>query len=658
MKNHLDQAMMIRSATRGGFVRCNNAFRQATGANEAQLSERPLLEWIALSDRAEVQAALQRGDSVCHVAHLTNSHTPIPLQLHVRRAGGETMVLAHTVDEDVPVSDGGSPPAESKEQEVLDTIARIVEEQNPGYLCSILLLQDGRFVKGAGPSLPADYNDAIDGFAVGPTVGSCGTAIYWNVPVIVEDIQADPLWIPFAELAARAGVAACWSHPFTSSNGRVLGAIALYSREPRAPSPEQLSTLRATARMTGLAVERGRAEDVLRAQRVRERELEERLRQAEKFEALGVLAGGVAHDFNNVLFAIQSNAEFVLEGLAPDSEEASCLRDITRTAQRAAGFCRQMLDYAGRGVYNPTSFDIRDLVPQVRPLAKAVLSGRAKLRFELPNSPIFIDGDENQLLRVLLNFVTNAAEATSTRGGEIVVAAKIVNLGGEELHRLPPPAAFAKGEFCQLTVEDDGCGMDELTASRIFDPFFSKSSSGRGLGLAATKGIIARHGGALSLRTAPNEGSTFTVLLPLSAAGPPERPEAQTARRGARPIRLLLAEDDDNLRNALLRHLRRREFEVTEARNGQEAIDLFEASPEAFDCALLDYMMPRRTGREVRASMERIRPDLPVLIMTGMASDAVKAGLETKERTVVLQKPIVIAELLAAIAAATNPEGR
>ncbi len=146
----------------------------------------------------------------------------------------------------------------------LDAIARIIEEQNPGFKCSILLVADGRFVFGAGPSLPKDYNAAVDGYAVGPTVGSCGTAIFWNTPVIVEDIQADPLWSALAALAKKAGVAACWSHPFVGSSGNVLGALALYSPEPRTPTAEQLSKLKTFARITGLAVERGRAEEELK----------------------------------------------------------------------------------------------------------------------------------------------------------------------------------------------------------------------------------------------------------------------------------------------------------------------------------------------------------------------------------------------------------
>ncbi len=654
MDTEIDRGLLIRDADRCGFVRSNKPFRAATGLDEATLASRPLLEWLAPAHREAAKAVLDRREGRCRVEHLTRTGATVALELRIQRQGEQTVVLGRIPREKELDADAVEAPLEATVSGTLDTIAHIVEEQNPGYRCSILLVRDGRFVKGAGPSLPDDYNAAIDGYAVGPTVGSCGTAIYWNVPVIVEDIQADPLWLPFAELAAGAGVAACWSHPFTSSNGRVLGAIALYAPEPRAPTPEQLSRLRAAARMTGLAVERGRAEEALRLQRIRERELEEQLRQASKLEALGVLAGGVAHDFNNVLHTILTNAEFALAQTAPGSQAVDCLRDIVSASQRASGFCRQMLDYAGRGSYKPALFDLRELVPQVRTLAQAALAHSTRLLFELPEDPVYIHGDESQLLRVLLNLVTNATQATGLQGGAIIISVASRSLDREAVAELAPAAPLPPGEYCLLVVEDDGCGMDEETAARIFDPFFSTRSSGRGLGLAAVQGIITRHGGAIRLRTSPGQGTTFTLLLPLS----PDQPRYEAPSRDEPPAivpqRLLLAEDNHQLRRALCRHLRHHGFEVAEASDGLLAIELFEAAPASFDCALLDYNMPERNGLEVLGALREHRPDLPVLLMTGMAAEGVVEGSTLAGDTRVLQKPIVTQDLLDEIVRATK----
>jgi signal transduction histidine kinase/ActR/RegA family two-component response regulator len=650
MSHPFAPALVIRTAEPHGFVHCNRHFQRATGLDAEALADRHLLEWLVPAHRQRVRELLERGEGRCRVEHRTVADATVAVELRISRHEGQTMVLGRCCPPADPDSPDASPPEATTASGTLDTIARIVEEQNPGYRCSILLVRDGRFVQGAGPSLPPEYNAAIDGYAVGPTVGSCGTAIYWNEPVVVEDIARDPLWVAFAPLAAEAGVAACWSHPFTSSNGRVLGALALYAPEPRAPSAEQLLRLRAAARMTGLAVERRQAERELERQRARERELESQLRQAIKLEALGVLAGGVAHDFNNVLYTILTNAEHALSEAAPGTEVSECLRDIIDASRQASGFCRQMLDFAGRGPHSPSPLDLCALVPQVRTLARAGLGERARLLLDLPDTPVFVHGDEGQLSSLLFNLVNNAAHATETRGGTIVLSVRRQRCGSEVLAQLVPGAELPEGEYGVVIVEDDGCGMDEQTASRIFDPFFTTRATGRGLGLAAARGIVTRHGGAIQLRTAPGEGATFTLLLPL-VSPPPVGAREFAARPPSVPVpgRLLLAEDNAELRKALGRQLRAQGFELVSAPDGPAAIALFEAAPGSFDVALLDYAMPGCDGYQVHAALRAVRPDLPVLIMTGNSVELVRARFEPGSISRVLQKPIDIGDLLEAL---------
>jgi two-component system sensor histidine kinase/response regulator len=260
----LDGPMLVRVMDKGKFVRVNDAFKAKVGFDTAELAEKPFLDWIDPRDRTRVQTALDNGERLFSARHITRDGNSLPLRIQLADHEDGPFVLGRCAETPTPLEPGVARTAEATVSGTLDAIARIIEEQNPGYRCSILLVADGRFVFGAGPSLPADYNAAVNGYAVGPTVGSCGTAIFWNTPVIVEDIQADPLWTPLAALAKKAGVAACWSHPFVSSGGKVLGALALYSPEPRKPTAEQLSLLKAAARITGLAVERGRAEEELK----------------------------------------------------------------------------------------------------------------------------------------------------------------------------------------------------------------------------------------------------------------------------------------------------------------------------------------------------------------------------------------------------------
>ena len=261
-----DAPMIIRALDKGNFVRVNDSFKARVGFDAAELAEKPFLDWIDPRDRTIVQAAFENDERLFFARHITRDGNTLQLQIQLAEHEDGPFLLGRCAKLPAkPESEvAGSAEASASVSGTLDAIARIIEEQNPGYKCSILLVADGRFVFGAGPSLPEDYNSAVNGYAIGPTVGSCGTAIFWNTPVIVEDIQADPLWASLAGLAKKAGVAACWSHPFVSSSGKVLGALALYSPEPRAPTTEQFSLLKAAARITGLAVERGRAEEALK----------------------------------------------------------------------------------------------------------------------------------------------------------------------------------------------------------------------------------------------------------------------------------------------------------------------------------------------------------------------------------------------------------
>ena len=264
VEGQTDDPMIVRAMDKGQFVRVNDSFKARAGFDATELAEKSFLDWIDPCDRTMVQAALENDERSFIARHVTRDGSTLPLEIQVAGHEEGVFVLGRFAKVPTQLESDEVMTAEATVSGTLDAIARIIEEQSPGYKCSILLVANGRFVFGAGPSLPEEYNSAVNGYAVGPNVGSCGTAIFWNTPVIVNDIQADPLWSPLAGLAKKAGVAACWSHPFVSSGGKVLGALALYSPEPRAPTTEQLSLLKAAARITGLAVERGRAEEALK----------------------------------------------------------------------------------------------------------------------------------------------------------------------------------------------------------------------------------------------------------------------------------------------------------------------------------------------------------------------------------------------------------
>ena len=635
-----DPPMMLRSAAPGGFFRCNASFRSIVGFSASELEAEPFLHWIDEADIERASDTIEGKRESCQVRHRTKSGGQFLVEIRAQNHEGTAIILSRTIENVEHLGDPQDADDAATVRGTLHTIARIVEAQNPSYKCSILLVVDGRFVRGAGPSLPEEYNAAIDGFAIGPTLGSCGTAISWGVPVIVEDIQNDPLWAPLAELAKSAGVSACWSHPFESKSGRVLGGLALYSSVPRVPTAEQLSRLKAAARMTGLAVERGRAEEALRAKRKRELELEDQLRQAAKMEALGVLASGVAHDFNNVLSTILGNAELARELLDNESEVREMLSDIVDASKRAGQFCLQMLAYAGKGSLTPEPVELGALIPEVSNLVNAAISKKTTLEYKLLEQPVCVLGDANQLLQVVMNLVTNAAEAIGESDGYIEVSSELVDYTADKLRKLDSQAEFSPGQYVRLSVSDNGRGMAQATIDRIFDPFFTTKSTGHGLGLSAVRGIISKHGGALQIESELGKGTTFTVVLPtIKQAVCAEKIDITTSTDVGRK-RILLADDESGLRKILARVLKRAGFDVVEAADGQEAVELFSAQYEQLDCVLMDLSMPKLNGEETQRAMHALCKDVPIIVMSGHSEQEVVDRFADAGIAGCIQKPV------------------
>ncbi|MFT5429464.1 MAG: signal transduction histidine kinase/CheY-like chemotaxis protein [Myxococcota bacterium] len=646
-----DPPMLVRTVVAGGFARGNAAFHAQVGYAAPELADEPFIHWIVPADRPVFQAAIENGSRRCRVRHRTQDGGLLALDVQMAEQPEGTVILARA-----NMSAGPTVPENSGEgttfSSTLAVIAHIVEEQNPGFRCSILLVADGCLVRGAGPSLPEEYNAAIDGSAIGPNVGSCGTAIFWNTPVVVADIQFDPLWTPFAELAERAGVAACWSHPFVSTSGSVLGTLALYSPTPRAPTTEQMERLRAAARLTGLAVERGRAEEALRDQRARQLELESQLVQAAKMEALGVLAGGVAHDFNNVLATILANAEFAQELLPADSEVSEMLEDIIDASRRAGEFCQQMLTYAGRGSHKTSRIELAALLSELRVLVRSSVSKKTTLDYSIPEGAIFVEGDENQLLQVVMNLVVNAADALGNDEGRIVVGLEQVRYDATALLELSPNHELSPGQYVHLTVTDNGPGMDSSTMERIFDPFFTTKFSGHGLGLAAAQGIVAKHGGVIQLESELGEGTKFTLVLPTVGGSSASEAAPDSPVVAAAPARILVVDDEDGLRSILVRRLKHSGYDVLEAADGQEAIDIFRRHSSSIACVLLDFAMPKKTGYEVYQELRLVQPDVRAILMSGFSHEEIVRQFAGADIAGFLQKPISADHLAAALAKA------
>ena len=519
-------------------------------------------------------------------------------------------------------------------------MACIVEAKNPGMMCSILLVDDSgeRVSVGAGPSFPDEYNAAVEGLQIGPTVGSCGTASFWNIPVVVENISEDPLWRDLREAAKIAGVSACWSYPITTTGGEVLGAMALYDRVPSAPEKHQMDGLEIAARMVGMAVERDR--------------LEEQLRQGAKMEALGVLAGGIAHDFNNMLSAILGNAELALGFLPADAPSKPMLTEIVAASMSAAELCSQMLAYSGRGAMAAQTIDCNPLILELGSLLQVVLAKKAELRYELSTEAMFILADRSQLRQVIMNLITNASEAIGNNEGVIGIGTEARELTREDLDSLSSDRALEPGEYVKLWVSDTGAGMAATTCAKMFDPFFTTKSTGRGLGLAAVQGIVRRHGGAIYLEGGHGEGTKFSVLLPRVAE--PELVETAVAdeKTGSGGAKILVVDDEAAVRDVFSAMLESAGYTVLRARDGQEALEIFRRKGNDIDCVLLDLSMPKLDGDEVFQELQKIRSDVRVILSSGFTEQQVLSRFQDAGLTGVLQKPIQMKDLLNKVAEA------
>ena len=390
------------------------------------------------------------------------------------------------------------------------------------------------------------------------------------------------------------------------------------------------------------------SDDVARdEERVR---LESQVHQAQKLESLGLLAGGIAHDFNNLLVGVLSNASLALLDLDEHAPAREVVLEIERTAQRAADLTRQLLAYSGKGRFVVERVNLSELATEMSQLLRTVISKDATLQLDLDESLPEIHGDATQLRQVVMNLITNASDALHGRPGTVRIRTARSTLPRTSADTLRFGDPLPSGEIVHLEVTDSGCGMNRETAERIFDPFFSTKFTGRGLGLAATIGIVRGHHGQIAVSTAPGEGTRVSLAFPVAPALPqtaaPAGPQVTRAHRGA----ALVVDDDQVVRNVSAALLARRGFEVEMAANGQEALARLSAPDAAFRFVLLDLTMPGLTGVEV---LERLRAEerasgrarVTVFLMSGYSEQEVSADTETLAVAGFLQKPFTLTDL-------------
>lgn len=376
--------------------------------------------------------------------------------------------------------------------------------------------------------------------------------------------------------------------------------------------------------------------------------LEARVQGAAKLESLGGLAGGIAHDYNNILTGVLGNVSLAFFELPPDSPVRGRLRQIEASAERAAELTDQLLAYAGQEDVLIRPFSLNEVIAEGRPLLEALLPAGARLEVHLRKDLPATRLDPDQIRQAIGNLLTNAADSLGPDGGTVMLRTSMVNAKRSYFDGAVLDEGQPAGRYVFVEVSDTGCGMDDETRLRMFDPFFTTKESGRGLGLAAVLGIVRAHQGVIKVYSQAGRGTTIEVLLPALEAQPPAAAEDSASGVTAwKASGLALVVDDETLvRDIASRVLQRQGFEVVAAEDGEAAIALFKSRRSEIRLVLLDLTMPGMDGEEVARQLLAIEPNACILLMSGYSEQSVMQTLAGEKVRGFLHKPFRPNELI------------
>lgn len=375
---------------------------------------------------------------------------------------------------------------------------------------------------------------------------------------------------------------------------------------------------------------------------------------ARRLERIGLLAGGIAHDFNNLLTGILGQASLALAVLPKDSPARAPIHKAAGAAGRAADLTRQLLAYAGKGQYHIVDVDLNGLIIENIGLQEAALPRQVRLKLDLDPELPSVHADRGQMQQVLMNLVSNAAEAIGSGPGHVWVRTSVRHISPDMLDEDEARRLLA-GDYVCLEVEDDGSGMTPDTLAHIFDPFFSTKGSGRGLGLSATRGIVRAHKGGMLVATAPGEGTRFQVLFPVAEIGPrqpaPAVPISTHRPEGEHPT-VLVIDDEAAVREVTVDMLQVSGIPSVVAADGATGLVVYREQRDRIGLVLLDMQMPGLTGEETMAALKELDPDVRVVVISGYGESEAMRRFTGSGVHSFLQKPYDLEALLRTVDAA------
>lgn len=394
--------------------------------------------------------------------------------------------------------------------------------------------------------------------------------------------------------------------------------------------------LLSSARLIGEIVKRKRAEQ-------EKEKLEVQLRQTQKMEAVGALAGGIAHDLNNILTPMIIHTKIAMSSIAEVSPVRDNLQRVINAAHRAKDVVRQILTFSRQAPARTLPLKVTPIVREAVKLLRASLPTTVEIRQNIESTSYLTVADPTQIHQVLINLCTNAAHAMREKGGMLEVNLSDMELGAKNAVKYPD---MKPGPYVRLSVSDTGTGMDRTVIDRIFDPFFTtkQKDEGTGMGLAVVHGIVKSCGGAITVDSEPENGTTFHVFFPRTETEAPQ----QILPAGSLPTgneRILFVDDNEIVVDAVRPLFESLGYEVVARMNGLETLEVFRSQPEKFDLVITDQTMPHMSGNELAQELIRIRPNIPIILCTGYSELITEEEAKTIGIREYVMKPFVMDDM-------------